>query len=1244
MTIGSATSGGTQTIEANRGLGYTTLKTTSGDVDLTSDTATITGAAPGDTLEAAGSFNLLANGTSGAISATSLKADNGNGTAQASGAITLSSVSAPNGYLTLQAGTGDLTIGSASALTTISLTSTSADILGEASVPSASSKTLILSAGGDIGANATPFNFALGAGGTLSGSAGGSAWLTSTGAVNVTTFSATSSVSLTVGGALRIETVTTPSVVDGLISSTTGPVTLRAASVSMDVGAGVSAGESILISSAGDVTVGQVTSASPTAGGALIDIEAGAASLGASVTPGIGSILSNSKTALIEDVQAGGAATLNAGGDIGAAAAPLAFALGGTLSGSAGGSAWLTSAGAVNVTTFSAMSGISLMAGGALRIETISTPSVANGLVSSTNGPVTLTGASLSFDGGAAVEAGGAVTLVANSGDIQLGQVVSALTATTSTTAISVSASNGAIYGNGDGNTNLVAPNSHAAISLSAQNDIGAQATPITVETSLLSAVSTAGSLYLTTTTTLPAAPLLSLNPIQGLEATSPFRRRRRRRIQGAADLTLDSVKAGTASDATKGDITAQSAGSIVVGALTAYGTVTMTATGGDISGASSVVTADHGHVTGTAGGSLWLSSVSALNGAVTLQAGTGDLTIGSVSALTKISLTSTSGDILGEAAVPSASSETLLLSAGGDIGANATPFTFALGAGGTLSGSAAGSVWLTSAGAVNVTTFSATSGVSLTAGDALRIETLSTPSVVDGLVSSANGPVTLTGASLSFDGGAAVEAGGAVTLVANSGDIQLGQVVSALTATAPTTAISLSAGNGAIYGNGDGNTNLVAPNSHAAISLSAQNDIGAQATPITVETSLLSAISTTGGLYLTTTTTLPAAPLLSLNPIQGLEATSLSAVEGGVSIQGAADLTLDSVKAGTASDATKGDITAQSAGSIVVGALTAYGTVTMTATGGDISGASSVVTADHGHVTGTASGSLSLSSVSTPNGAVTLQAGTGDLTIGSVSALTKISLTSTSGDILGEAAVPSASSETLILSAGDDIGANATPFTFALGAGGTLSGSAAGSAWLTSADAVNVTTFSATSGVTLTAGDALRIETLSTPSVVDGLVSSANGPVTLRGASVGMDVGAGVSAGGLILISSAGDVTIGQVTSTSATTSIAVIDIEAGAASLGAAVTPGVGSILGNGGTALIEDTQPGVATTLNAGETIGPISIETANLSAAADKGDLSLTVVGSPLHATSLSAANGSVDIEGAPSLTLDSVTAP
>ena len=109
VTIGSATSGGTQTVGAQTTLAYTTLKTTAGDIDLTS-AGSIAGSAPGDSLEAKGSFDLQGGTT---VSATLLTADTGTGTVNTAGAVTLGTVSTPDSTLGVTSTGGSVTIGSA---------------------------------------------------------------------------------------------------------------------------------------------------------------------------------------------------------------------------------------------------------------------------------------------------------------------------------------------------------------------------------------------------------------------------------------------------------------------------------------------------------------------------------------------------------------------------------------------------------------------------------------------------------------------------------------------------------------------------------------------------------------------------------------------------------------------------------------------------------------------------------------------------------------------------------------------------------------------------------------------------------------------------------------------------------------------------------------------------------------------------------------------------------------------------
>ena len=79
VALGTATSGGTQTIEANNALTYNTLQTTAGDIRLTSDTASVKGVAANniaDTLDAQGGFTITAATD---VAAASVKSDTGAG-------------------------------------------------------------------------------------------------------------------------------------------------------------------------------------------------------------------------------------------------------------------------------------------------------------------------------------------------------------------------------------------------------------------------------------------------------------------------------------------------------------------------------------------------------------------------------------------------------------------------------------------------------------------------------------------------------------------------------------------------------------------------------------------------------------------------------------------------------------------------------------------------------------------------------------------------------------------------------------------------------------------------------------------------------------------------------------------------------------------------------------------------------------------------------------------------------------
>jgi len=626
--------------------------------------------------------------------------------------------------------------------------------------------------------------------------------------------------------------------------------------------------------------------------------------------------------------------------------------------------------------------------------------------------------------------------------------------------------------------------------------------------------------------------------------------------LQGSASLRVGGISAA-------GAVSLTAPASILEGAsptspsIVSGGVLTLAAGSGDLGAQDAPLTFQAPLLNdASAAGSVWLESVGdAVVGRIFADPNSGTASLTTIAGATP-------GNISGALSGLAITGSSIILASSGNIGASATPLAIgdpaAVSGGFTLSGSSAGSAYLTTeavnsvAAAVIVNGFAAGGALNVTlpTADVNNLDALlSIDLEFEGVSSSKTGSVVAEGGTLTMMSGAAIDALGPIRLTADSGSVALGQLVSGLSASVSTPAIVVTANQGAIAGNGDGQINLVAPNSHAEVILTARSDIGAPGRALSVETTLLSATTTEGGLYFSTVATAPTvAAFLTLSSAQTLEATQLSAAAGNITITGLANLQLDSANAGLG-------FAAQS-----------------------------------------------------------------------------------SGYIAGNASTVTVTSAALALTAGGDIGSSATPFSFE--ATGALSGSAGGSAWLTSPDGVNVATFAGADGVMLSSNGAVRIESVSSPVTLDGLLSSANGSVTLRGRSVVMDQGAGVAAGGAIVISSAGDVTIGRVTS-AATGS--AIDIEAGAASLGASVTPGVGNIVSNGdAAAAVSDVTAGAGALLNAGVAIGPVAVDIANLSATADRGDLSLKQMAA-LHASDLSAPDGGVDVEGGAALTLDSVTA-
>ncbi len=268
VTLGSATSGGTQTIAANGALNYTTLQATAGDIDLTSQTASITGASPSDRLDAHGSFDLAAATT---ISGTSLQAETGNGTVKAGGAINLQTTNVA---------------------TTLGVTSDASTVtLGSAM----SSGTQTIAANGALDYT------------TLKSSAGDIALTSTAGSIAGTTLDATTD-SLDAQGSFTLAAATTISATS--LTAETGGASVKAGGA-IDLGA-TNIATTLGLTSTGDA----VTLGSAMSGGTQKIIGEGAVAFMTLISTG-GDVDVTSKTSSIAGVTltAQGAASLSSFGD-----------------------------------------------------------------------------------------------------------------------------------------------------------------------------------------------------------------------------------------------------------------------------------------------------------------------------------------------------------------------------------------------------------------------------------------------------------------------------------------------------------------------------------------------------------------------------------------------------------------------------------------------------------------------------------------------------------------------------------------------------------------------------------------------------------------------------------------------------------------------------------------------------------------------------------------------------------------
>jgi hypothetical protein len=254
-------------------------------------------------------------------------------------------------------------------------------------------------------------------------------------------------------------------------------------------------------------------------------------------------------------------------------------------------------------------------------------------VASSATGTVNIISASLAMGAFSAVEAAGVITVI-TTGDATLGRLASAASYVDAGNGASIIVSaggvtDGSIFSNGDGRTNLVASGAGAKVSLTASGGMGTAAHRVGVASALLTATATNGDMYLNAAVTLEA---LLLSAVKGKVD-----------MVADADLTIDSAVAGTPG-AALGTFTVDAGGALTVVTATSSGsqtvhavqgvtftTLTATAFGAD-DGSISVV-ADNGAIQGTtvaAHGSATLTAATTNKGtAVTGTTGLVSLTGG---------------------------------------------------------------------------------------------------------------------------------------------------------------------------------------------------------------------------------------------------------------------------------------------------------------------------------------------------------------------------------------------------------------------------------------------------------------------------------------------------------------------------------------------------------------------------------------------------------------------------------------
>ena len=968
VTLNSVMSPGTQTIEGNRQVSFTSLTTTgTGDVDVTSDTGSIIGG----TVDAAGSSTLKALTAGQSIGGTAVIATAGLISMKAGGAITWTGALAAGTTVGLTSTGGAITLDIVNSGGTQTIEANNnvgftklktTGILGDAGDIDVTADTgsiiggTIFAAGGSTLKAVTAGQSITGAAvnattGLISMQAGGA--ITWTGALQAgTTVGVTSS-----GGTITLDTVTSGGTqtieakndVDFTTLKTTGilgdagDIDVTADTGSVSGGTILAAGGSTLKATASGQSI---SGTAVTATNGLIGMQAGGAiswtgALAAHTTVGL---TSSGGTITLSTVTSAGTQTIEGNGDV-------TFT---TLT--------TTGTGDVDVTadTGSVIGGTILAAGGSTLKATANGQSITGAAVTATAGLISMqAGGAITWTG--ALQAGTTVGLTSTGGTITVNTITSGGTQTieakndvdfTTLKATGILGDAGDIDLTADtgsvvGGTILAAGGSTLKATASGQSITGAA---VNATTGLISmqaggAITWTGALAAGTTVGLTSTgSTITLNTITSGGTQT---------IEAKNDVDFTTLKAtGILADPGDIDVTADT-GSVIGGTILAAGGSTLRAT------------ANGQSITGAA--------VTATNGLISMQAGGAITWTGALEAGTTVGLTSSGGTITLNT-VTSAGTQTF-------EGNGEVTFT-------TLTTTATGDVDVTS------DTGSVIGGTILAAGGSTLRATASGQSITGAAVTATAGLISMkAGGAITWTG--ALQAGTTAGVTSTGGTITVNTITSGGTQTIEakndvdfTTLkaigiqggdagnIDLTADTGAIAGRTTGPNPDGSINAHGSSTLSA---VSGSITGNAVTASTGSLGMKAGG-AITWTGALQAGTTVGLTSTGGTITLNTVTSGGTQTIEAKTDVDFTTLTAtGIQGDAGDIDVTAD-AGSVTGGTILAAGgsTLRATASGQSITGAA----------------------VTATNGLISMRAGGAITWTGALQAGTTVGVTSTGGTI----------------------------------------------------------------------------------------------------------------------------------------------------------------------------------------------------------------------------------------------------